>query len=112
MDKCPTCYQDLPLAVDLKVCLDENCLIWRGKRCDLTPNETVVVYVLHKAGREWVHIDRLMASLYGYREHADDAVVRVYFSHIRQKLKTKQIPIQIESAGLRGGGMHKYRLKF
>ena len=112
MEQCPTCYQPLPAHMDVTVSLDENCLIWQGIRCDLTPNETVVAYVLQKAGREWAHIDRIMAALYGFGEQADDGVVRVYFSHIRSKLRDKQIPIEIESAGRRGGGMHKYRLKY
>ena len=111
MDKCPTCLRVLSPSTDLTVSLDENCLIWKGIRCDLTPTETVLVHILKKSGRNWLHIDRIMSALYGFGEEAEEGILRVYFSRIRHKLRDKQIPIEIESSGVGGGGQHKYRLK-
>ena len=107
IDNCPTCFRPLPASADITVSLDENCVIWKGIRVDLSPNETVIMHVLKRGGHNWTHKERLMAALYGFGDPANDPVIGVYFSHIRRKLKDKGVPIEIES-----GGMGKFRLKY
>ena len=112
MDNCPCCFQPLPPSMDLTVSLDENCVIWKGICCNLCPTETEIMHVLAKSGPRWVHVDQIMLSVYGAGEPPSESCLRVHVTHIRRKLRDKQIPVLIECQGPRGGGTHKYRLRY
>lgn len=112
MDNCPCCFQVLPERMELEVSLDHNCVMWKGIRCDLSPTETEYMHVLVKYGFRWVHIDSLVEGVYGHSDHPSNSCVRVHMTHIRRKLRDKQIPVIIAHQGGGAGGTQKYRLEY
>ncbi|MGI9292557.1 MAG: winged helix-turn-helix domain-containing protein [Pseudomonadales bacterium] len=115
MDTCPTCFQELPVRADLTVSLDENCAIWKGIRCDLTRQQTAILYVLaaERPGR-WVTFDKLIADVYGvYSEPTTENNLTVQTSYLRRKLRDAGMPIAIANSwySTRGKGK-QYRLVY
>jgi len=67
------------------------------------------MYVLQKGGHDYTDVGRIYIAVWGASDPPNDDCLRAHFSHIRSKIS--DLGIQIESAGVRGGGMHKYRLR-
>ena len=112
MRTCPCCRQDVPIADDLQISLDENVGIWKGIVVELTPSQAVILHVLVEAGLNWTTLDKLMHALYGGGEYAGDKIVSVQFSLIRRRFRDAQIPIEIENNWHMHGGGKKYRLRY
>lgn len=114
-DLCPTCYQILPPGMDgLRVCLDENCLIWNRTSCQLTAREAEIASILIGAGRGWVSSERIVCRIYGAMDIPLTAidVLRVHIARIRRKMREADIPATIENSWYQGHGGHRYRLKW
>jgi len=111
-DLCPCCHEPLPEMDMLVVSLDENCIVYKGVVCQLTPIETEIMYCLDKGAPEYTDVGRIYLAVWGASDPPNDSSLRAHFSHMRDKFVSSMVDIKIESAGVRGGGMHKYRLRY
>ncbi len=102
MDTCPTCYQELPPAMDLSLDLKSNALLWKGIKVQFRPKEAEVLSVLMDKADDcgWVSLDCLMNSVWANGDYPGDKTVSTYMCIIKRKIKDAQIPITIENGWL------------
>jgi DNA-binding response OmpR family regulator len=81
--------------MDLTVSLEENCVIWKGVRANLTPAEAEIMQMF-VAADGLLSCDGLMRGLHGnVRDLPGDNSIRVHISNLRRKLRAADIPITI-----------------